>query len=76
LKITIEPENEEEKKQIGKKLVYDGVKEHLVLGVQLKDFLPVNFYSWTGSHSYLIGQTYYMLKKLEADEHGRKDESK
>ena len=68
MKIIVEPETEEEKKE-WKKEVFENVKEFFVFGKLLKEKIAVeDFHRRKGSFKFLIGNSYFFLKELEEEQ--------
>ena len=78
MKITMTASTDLEKHALGdvESVTLDDVREFALVGVRVKDLVNEQHYQfWLGSHMYLIGRLYHLLKRLEFEEtHPRVEE--
>lgn len=67
MKITIEAETKEEKKNVDKDIIFENVSQFIITGMKVDKLIPNDFRYKYGVYNYLIGRTYSVLKELERE---------
>lgn len=73
MKITIEPETEEEKKQLEKQ-IFENVFEYSLIGMKMEGVIPHSICTWSGDKFVLIGRAHELIERIK--NHGDKRNTK